>query len=90
MYATLGSGIIVSLISGMLVDNRLLPAIVLFPLFVATVIAEIVIMFSRTSKFSNTYLKPGTFFAFAICIGGSIGALFLVSGRSDRKLYKLI
>ena len=86
MYATLGSGVIVSLISGMLVDNRLLPIVLLFPLFVAAFIAEIVIFFSRTSKLSNTYLKPGTFFAYAICFGGVIGALFLDAGRSDRKL----
>ncbi len=52
-----------------------------------TIIAEIYLMFFRSGKFTNTYVKPATFFAYAIAFGGLIGNLFLDVSRSERKMY---
>lgn len=86
VYATLGSGILVSLISGILTDKQILPAGLVLPIFIAAVIAEVVIIFTRNSKFAKNYLNPGTFYAYAVCFGIVIGAIVEASTKSERKV----
>lgn len=46
-------------------------------LFITAVVAELALLcMSRSNKFGATYLKPGTFYAYALCMGGVIGVLF--------------
>jgi hypothetical protein len=86
VYAALGSGACLSLISGIAADKGFLPITVVGGLFLMTIIAEIYLIFFRSGKFTNTYIKPGTFFAYTIAFGGLIGNLFLGAPRSDRKM----
>jgi hypothetical protein len=77
---------VVSLISGVVADKGFLPLSLVAVIFFAAIIAEIFTFFVRSSKLANTYLKPVTFFAYALCFGGLIGNLFLEAPRSERKL----
>jgi hypothetical protein len=86
VYATLASGVVVSLISGVLTDKHITPLTVVVPIFIAAVIAEIVIAFARNGKFAKNYLNPGTFYAYALCFGIVVGSMVADSSRSERKM----
>lgn len=77
VYAALGSGVVFSIISGFIATKGLLPWGLVAFLFVATLITEIVLVFtSRSNKFAQNYLKPGTFYGFALCFGAMMGNVF--------------
>lgn len=82
----MGGGLVASLISGMVAEKGFLPITAIGGLFFMTLIAEIYLMFFRSGKFTNTYIKPATFFAYSIAFGGLIGNLFLGVSNSERKL----
>jgi len=87
VYATLGVGVVTALFSGLMMAKGFLPVFLPIALLLITTIAEIVLFFAHNTKFGNTYLKPGTFFGYAIAFGSSIGYIFLLADDvEDQKL----
>jgi len=87
VYAVLGTGVVTALFSGLLMAKGFLPVFIPFAVFILTTIAEIVLFFAHSTKFGHIYLKPGTFFGYAIAFGSSIGFTFLmVDDVEDQKL----
>lgn len=86
VYAALGSGIVFSFFSGVIASHGYLPYGLIGFLFVASIIVDIVCVFMDRNNKLNTYLKPASFYTYALCMGGLIGNLFLLVTNSEKKL----
>lgn len=78
----------ISLISGVVADKGFFPLPLALGLLLGAAIGEIAIfLMGRSSKVSNKYLKPGTFLAYALCLGAVVGNMFLMTEARERKMY---
>lgn len=76
VYSILGSGIITSLIFGYISSYGLINQYLIYTVLVLTSIAEIVLFFTRYSKFSKQYLSPITYYALTSAVGAALGLVF--------------
>jgi hypothetical protein len=87
VYSALGSGVLVSCVSGYLSGIGLIPPVLLIALFIFSIISEIVSYFmDRNNKIAQRYLKPGSFYSLSVVFGGIIGLMFLTAGKEDKLL----
>ena len=78
VYSILGSGVLLAGASGYLSSYGYIPYPIIFLVLIATVIAELVYVFTRHSKFSTEVLSPANFYASTFAIGAALGLTFSI------------
>ena len=76
VYSILGSGILTSLIFGYISSYGFINQYLIYTVLVLTSIAEIVLFFTRHSKFSKQFLSPITYYALTSAVGAALGLVF--------------
>ena len=88
VYSILGSGVLLAGAAGYVSSYGYIPYPLIFVLLIATVIAELVYLFTRHSKFSTEVLSPANFYASTFAIGAALGLSFTIE-MSQSELFEL-
>eukprot|EP00340_Litonotus_pictus_P002711 CAMPEP_0170527622 /NCGR_PEP_ID=MMETSP0209-20121228/13083_1 /TAXON_ID=665100 ORGANISM="Litonotus pictus, Strain P1" /NCGR_SAMPLE_ID=MMETSP0209 /ASSEMBLY_ACC=CAM_ASM_000301 /LENGTH=226 /DNA_ID=CAMNT_0010818269 /DNA_START=32 /DNA_END=712 /DNA_ORIENTATION=+ len=88
VYSILGSGILLSGITGYIASTGIIPYSLIMLGFIAVFISEIVYLFTRGSKFSREILSPYSYYAATACTGALFGSLFVGLSTSDTQELK--
>jgi hypothetical protein len=83
VYAALGSGLLLSLFSGIITSYGFIGYFTISLIFISSVIGEILTIFSKQNG-ANT-LKAATFYAWALTFGSSIGLIVQNTQGEERK-----
>jgi hypothetical protein len=81
------SGVLFTILCGWITNKSSLALYMVAPLGIGLLIAEIYILFSnKDNKFSNAYLKPATFYAYAYIFGATMGYTLTIVDGYERKV----
>jgi FtsH-binding integral membrane protein len=87
VYATLGSAILITFLSGYVASLGFYSYVLAMGLLFGSLIAELVIWFkSYKDDTTTSYLKPGALYALAIAFGQIIGGSLINLSGAERKL----